>query len=143
MKTRLPLLGWIAVAFIIVLILGSVVGSLSTTRQVAPPAAASNSPATPHAGSAWNPGHDGVVAASEYACEQFVKANSRLEVKKIERSFEIVDSRKKYRLKSPNEEAWVGVDYRAGSDGIAMRATCHYAKFGDDVAILDHESVTR
>jgi hypothetical protein len=46
-------------------------------------------------------------------------------------------------MRSPKEEAWVGLDYRAGADGRLPWATGHYAKMGRDVVLKDHESGER
>lgn len=79
--------------------------------------------------------HQGMVEASLYGCEQFAKGSSPLEVKSVLDSYEL--SGKK--LKDPLIEAWVQVRYRAGADGRLMTASCHYAQFGKDIVLIDHE----
>jgi hypothetical protein len=95
----------------------------------------------PEAAAAQN-GHQQIVDAAAYGCEKFVRANSRQSVGEVIDTWE-VPSTGAHKLKMPNAEAWVGLDYRVGANGQLMWAQCHYAKFGKDVVLMDHEGGLR
>jgi len=70
------------------------------------------------------------IKGAENVCEQFTERNNSLQVKwESENAFEVP-------IKHPIENqviqiAHIGLTYRAGSDGILMRADCKVAKLAD------------
>jgi hypothetical protein len=61
-------------------------------------------------------------------CERWTTQNSKIAVAKIDNEYVITG------VKLPAKHYLVGLDYRAGSDGLLMKARCEYA--GDENALL-------